>query len=94
MSMALNHSHEMECCTEAERNGKQDMSCCDEHTSDKDNCDSGLCGCPVVTSISAFTANSNKETKFADLYFEHIFPFPWSNIQTPFFQIWSPPDLA
>lgn len=94
MAMAFSHSHDMECCSEAEKTSEQDMPCCDEETSDKDSCDNGLCGCLMATSISAIHINFIKEIKFLDFDIEHVFPFPTSNTQTPFFPVWSPPDIA
>lgn len=82
----------MACCTESAMN--EDMPCCDMDATDMDNCSMDSCSCSLATSISASTTHFNKELNLISIYEEHAFPLVSSNVQTPLFPIWTPPDIV
>jgi len=94
IAMPFNNMSEMICCTEAEKNSGQDMPCCDDYTTNMENCEMDSCHCSIATSISAFTTVFSKEIKLFTAHAVHGFPLPSSNKQTPLFPVWTPPDIA
>lgn len=82
----------MVCCMDMD--SSEDMDCCDMSSMDMENCSMDSCTCSLAIATTAFTPNFKQSIKFINVYETHTFPMPSSHVQSPFFTIWTPPDIA
>lgn len=94
LANSFNTTTEMTCCEDSKMETEEhNMPCC-EDTSSIDNCNMDSCSCTIGIAITAFTLNIYKEIFSIDQIIKHRFPSLIDNLQTPFFPIWCPPDIA